>query len=123
MKHLTKILFCLSVVLGMTHCTSKESVYSNLLRSDVFVQTYAENKYDFLFVMDTSGSFADRRAYVRDNLQTFLNILGSRKAADYQIAVTTLDMFGGVNPALPDSKGVRGHLVSGVNLKIGRAHV
>ncbi len=112
MKKCLKVIFCLSLALMTTRCNSKDKVYSNLLRSDVFVQSYNENKYDFLFVFDTSGSFKSRRDYVKDNMQSFLNVLNSRKAVDYQIAVTTLDMFGGVNPILPDSKGVRGNLVA-----------
>ncbi len=112
MNKLVKICFALSLVLMTTHCNSREGFYSNVLRSDVFVQAYSENKYDFLFVFDTSGSFKDRRDYVKDNMQTFLTILNSRKAVDYQIAVTTVDMFGGVAPVLPDSKGVRGNLVA-----------
>jgi len=111
MKTFFKFIFFVSVACLMTQCTSKDTMYSNLLRSDVFTQSYAENKYDFLFVFDTSGSFKDRRDYVKNNMQIFLNTLNSRKAADYQIAVTTLDMFGGMNPVLPDSQGVRGNLV------------
>jgi hypothetical protein len=111
MKTVFNFSFFFTIACLMTQCTSKDSMYSNLLRSDVFVQTYSENKYDFLFVFDTSGSFKDRRDYVKNNMQSFLNTLNSRKAADYQIAVTTLDMFGGMNPVLADSQGVRGNLV------------
>ena len=112
MKHCVKISLWIVALLVTARCTTKDGVYSNVLRSDVFVQSYSEHKYDFLFVFDTSGSFKDRRDYVKDNMQTFLNVLNSRKAIDYQIAVTTVDMFGGVGPVLPDSKGVRGHLVA-----------
>jgi hypothetical protein len=112
MKHCIKIVFCLSLLLLTTHCSSKDGIYTNLLRSDVFVQGASDQKYDFLFVFDTSGSFQSRRDYVRDNMQTFLNILNSRKAIDYQIAVTSLDMFGGVATALPNSAGVRGNLAT-----------
>jgi len=112
MKRLGKIVLGFLLLTVMTHCNSKEGFYTNTLRSDVYVQTYSENKYDFLFVFDTSGSFQDRRDYVKDNMQTFLNILNSRKAVDYQISITTVDMFGGFSPILPDSKGVRGNLVA-----------
>ncbi|NBY20694.1 VWA domain-containing protein [bacterium] len=113
--------FCLLSIIALlnTHCNTKEQVYSNLLRSDVFVQDYAERKYDFLFVFDTSGSFKPRRDYVKNNMQTFISTLNSRKAVDYQIAVTTVDVFGGFNPSLPDNRGVRGNLVaSNSGLKI-----
>lgn len=112
MKRMMTVMISFLIVFTLTRCGSKDSFYSNLLRSDVFVQTYSENKYDFLFVFDTSGSFKERRDYVKNNMQQFLSILNSRKAIDYQIAITTVDMFGGFAPALPDSKGVRGNLVA-----------
>ena len=112
MPKLVQFFLLLSIALLNTHCNSKEQVYSNLLRSDVFVQDYSERKYDFLFVFDTSGSFKPRRDYVKNNIQTFISTLNSRKAVDYQIAVTTVDVFGGFNPPLPDSRGVRGNLVA-----------
>lgn len=112
MKTFIKNILFLSLLLANTHCNSGNRLYSNVLRSDVFVQTYAENKYDFLFVFDTSGSFKPRRDYVKNNMSQFLGILNSRKAVDYQIAITTVDMFGGINPPLADSHGVRGNLVA-----------
>lgn len=81
------------MVLGLSSCKTGDSFYTNVLRSDVFVQQYDNRKYDFLWVMDNSGSMTDRRQYVRDNLQRFVNILNSRKAVDYQMAVTTTDQF------------------------------
>lgn len=123
MKNLLNFGFFFTIACLMARCTSKDTMYSNLLRSDVFVQSYSENKYDFLFVFDTSGSFKDRRDYVKNNMQIFLNTLNSRKAVDYQIAVTTLDMFGGMNPVLPDSQGVRGNLVvSNAGVKVVKSN-
>lgn len=119
MKKLLIAISLFGTALLNTHCNSKEQVYSSLLRSDVFVQDYSENKYDFLFVFDTSGSFKPRRDYVKNNMQVFLNTLNSRKAVDYQIAITTVDVFGGFNPPLPDNRGVRGNLVaSNLGLKV-----
>lgn len=81
------------MALGLSRCKTSESFYTNVLRSDVFVQQYDNRNYDFLWVMDNSGSMTDRRQYVRDNLQRFVNILNSRKAVNYQMAVTTTDQF------------------------------
>jgi hypothetical protein len=74
-------------------CAQKDGFYSNTLRSDVFVQLYDIHKYDFLWVVDNSGSMTDKRNYVRDNMQNFITIMNSRKAVDYQMAVTTSDYF------------------------------
>lgn len=93
MKNSLKLLTVFVVMLLITNCKETTSFYANTLRSDVFVQTYDENRYDFLWVFDNSGSMTDRRAFVKDNLQGFLNILNSRKAIDYQMAITTTDMF------------------------------
>lgn len=81
------------IAVGVSGCLSGESFYTNVLRSDVFYQQYESRRYDFLWVMDNSGSMASKRAYVRDNLQRFINILNSRKAVDFQMAVTTTDYF------------------------------
>lgn len=80
-------------VLLLGGCLQNDNFYSNLLRSDVYTQQYTDTKYDFLWVLDSSDSMAPRRQFVKDNMQTFLNILGSRKAIDFQMAVTTTDMF------------------------------
>ena len=89
-------------------CRQEEDFYSNVLRSDVFVQLYDETKYDFLWVVDNSGSMKTRREYVRDHMQTFLNILNGRKAVDYQMAIVTTDFFShnGVLVQTPGGKEV-----------------
>lgn len=94
------------VTLGISRCKTGESFYTNVLRSDVFVQQYESRKYDFLWLMDNSGSMASRRAYVRDNLQRFVNVLNSRKAVDYQMAVTTLDMFTTAGNLITNTSGL-----------------
>lgn len=95
MRHQTFIkgLALVTMVLFLSQCREQASFYSNVLRSDVFYQLYQDSRYDFLWVFDNSQSMAPRRTYVRDNLQTFLNILNSRKAIDYQMAVVTTDYF------------------------------
>jgi hypothetical protein len=80
-----------ALVLG--GCKSDDTFYSNVLRSDVFYQLYSDTSFDFLWVMDNSGSMRPHRDFVRDNMQTFVNILTSRKAVDYQMAVVDTDMF------------------------------
>lgn len=91
MKHLP--IFVAMLGLLMSGCRESQSFYSNVMRSDVFVQQYDDSKYDFLWVFDNSGSMKDRRDFVKDNLQGFLSILNSRKAIDYQMAATTTDVF------------------------------
>jgi hypothetical protein len=81
------------VLLGVGGCKGEEFFYSNVLRSDAFYQLYDDTAFDFLWVVDNSGSMAPHRAFVRDNLQTFVNIMTSRKAVDYQMAVVDTDMF------------------------------
>lgn len=90
---LIKGIALLMVSLILTQCRQDDTFYSNVLRSDVFFQAYEDHKYDFLWVFDNSGSMKERRDFVKDNLQTFMNILNSRKAIDFQMAVTTTDIF------------------------------
>lgn len=80
-------------VLGLVGCAANDAFYAASSRSDVFVQEYDDTRFDFLWVLDNSGSMAPRREFVKDNMQGFLNILNSRKAVDFQMAVTTTDMF------------------------------
>lgn len=85
---------CLLVMVSLlTQCRQEEAFYSNTLRSDVYFQNYNDQKYDFLWVFDNSGSMQPRRDYVKDNMQNFLNILNGRKAIDFQMAVVTTDYF------------------------------
>ncbi len=82
-----------SVLLTMNiSCKQTEDFYSNVMRSDIYTQQYSNQKVDFLWVMDNSGSMAPRRQFVRDNLQEFVNLLGNRKAADYQMAFVTTNI-------------------------------
>jgi hypothetical protein len=93
MKRIIKGLLLTTVCLFLTQCRQEDRFYSNVLRGDQFVQAYTEDRYDFLWVIDNSGSMAPRREYIRDNMQTFLNVMNSRKAIDYRMAVTTVDAF------------------------------
>ncbi len=81
------------LLLLLPACRTEDTFYVNLLRGDRFVQIYDDTRYDFLWVLDNSGSMSARRQFVKDNMQTFLNIMNSRKAVDFQMAVTTTDMF------------------------------
>lgn len=85
--------FSLSLCLVIVGCGQYDNFYANVLRSDVFYQAYDDHKYDFLWVFDNSGSMKERRDFVKDNMQQFLNILNSRKAIDFQMAVVTTDFF------------------------------
>lgn len=90
-----KTMLVLGVMLNglLTGCKDGASFYVNNLRSQSFVQPDNTNRYDFLWVLDNSGSMKPRRDYVRDGLSKFLSILNSRKAIDYQMAATTTDAF------------------------------
>jgi len=98
----------MGVLLSMTQCRQEDSFYANVLRSDVFFQAYDDHKYDFLWVFDNSGSMRPRRDFVKDHMQTFMNILNSRKAIDFQMAVVTTDFFteGGDLVAAPGGQRV-----------------
>lgn len=87
------ILGLLFITVVLISCSEQTKFYSNVLRSDVFYQLYDEQSLDFLWVFDNSGSMKPRRDFVKDNMQTFINILTSRKAIDFQMAVTNTDMF------------------------------
>jgi hypothetical protein len=94
-------------VLSLAGCKTEEVFYSNLQKTDVFVQQYSDSRFDFLWVMDNSGSMAPNRQFVKDNIQTFLNILNSRKALDFQMAVTTTDMFSDAGRLIPSTAGIK----------------
>ncbi len=91
MKGLAAMFVVVAVVLAS--CAQKDSFYANTLASDTFVQLYDVHSYDFLWVIDNSPSMAPKRQYVADNMSSFLNTLNSRKAVDYQMAVTNVDQF------------------------------
>ena len=92
-KSLSKLTVLALTLLVTISCRQQDNFYSNIMRSDVFYQMYDDHKYDFLWVFDNSGSMKSRRDFVKDNMQTFLNILNSRKAIDFQMAVATTDVF------------------------------
>ncbi len=94
-------------LLVLTGCKTSETFYSTLLRSDVYVQEYDDTKFDFLWVVDNSGSMLSRRQFVRDNMQSFIQILNSRKAVDFQMAVTTTDMFSHAGALVEGAGGVK----------------
>jgi hypothetical protein len=102
-----KMHWVLMAALALSGCRADDTFYSNLLKTDVFVQQYSDSRFDFLWVMDNSGSMAPHRQFVKDNIQTFLNILNSRKAVDFQMAVTTTDMFSDGGRLIQSGSGVR----------------
>lgn len=97
----------IALILGLTGCRVDDVFYSNIQRSDVYVQQYSDTKYDFLWVLDNSASMAPHRQFVKDNMQTFLNIMNSRKAVDFQMAVTTTDMFTDAGRLIPSAGGLK----------------
>ncbi|MBY0369113.1 hypothetical protein K2X33_00405 [bacterium] len=102
-KTFTAILAILALLSG---CAQSDSFFVANYRSDVFVQEYDDTKFDFLWVLDNSGSMSVRREFVKDNMQGFLNILNSRKAVDFQMAVTTTDMFSNSGALIQSTGGL-----------------
>jgi len=74
-------------------CKEGASFYTNSLMSQRFIQPQTESSYDFLWVLDNSGSMKPRRDYLKNNLDSFLETVNSRKAINYQMAVVTTDAF------------------------------
>jgi len=93
MKAHIRILVILVFALVLANCSSQDKFYSNALRSDVFVQLNDVDDYDFLWLFDNSRSMEDKRNYVKDNMQSFLNTLQGRKAIDFRMAMVTTDFF------------------------------
>jgi hypothetical protein len=60
-------------------------------RTDTFAQATAQ-KIDLLWVIDNSGSMADKQAKLANAFSHFIDEF-SRGAVDYRIAVTTTDVF------------------------------
>jgi hypothetical protein len=92
-------------VLSLVQCRETDKFYATVLRSDVFVQLYEEHKWDFLWCLDNSGSMSSRRAFIRDNLQRFVDLMNTRKAVDFQMAVVTTDYFAGQGNLVSSSSG------------------
>lgn len=106
LKRILQVSGWLAVVFMTSNCKEEFAFYSNVLRSDVFVQEYDVQSYDFLWVFDNSGSMKSRRDFVKDNMQTFLNTLNSRKAVDFQMAVTSTDMFSDAGALVANDNGL-----------------
>jgi len=102
-----KILVLLLLAILLTQCRSEDRFYSNVLRSDVFVQLFDDTKYDFLWVFDNSVSMKTKRDYVKDNMNSFLQTLQSRKAIDYQMAVVTTDYFSHAGALVSSPSGIK----------------
>jgi hypothetical protein len=95
-----------SALFALIRCSGQDNFYTSDLRSDVYTQLYAIHDYDFLWVLDNSPSMGPKRQYISDNIQTFLNILNSRKAVDFQMAVTNVDYFSNAGNLIAGSSGV-----------------
>lgn len=95
------------VLFSAVRCAQESTFYSNVQRSEVFTQLYATHDYDFLWVLDNSGSMTARRQYVRDNMQNFINIMNSRKAVNFQMAVTTTDYFTTAGALIQNTSGLK----------------
>lgn len=105
-RMLKRIVWLLALALTAS-CGESSRFYSNVLRSDVFVQLYDSTKYDFLWVFDNSGSMSDKRTYVRNNMSQFLYILNSRKAINFRMAMTTTDYFTHAGSLVQSSGGLK----------------
>lgn len=90
---LSNLLAPLLVTLLLVKCSQSDRFYQNAMKADVYNQLYDIQSYDFLWVLDNSGSMRDRTAYVRDNIGNFIKILTTIKAVDFQMSVVTVDFF------------------------------
>lgn len=97
----------IALSLLVTGCKESASFYTNSLRSQIFVQPNTNSRYDFLWVLDNSGSMKPRRDYIKDNLDSFLEVLNSRKAIDYQMAVVTTDAMRDSGSLVTASSGLQ----------------
>lgn len=100
------LVIALSIVLT-AGCGQNTRFVSNVLKSDVFTQLSTSSKYDFLWVFDNSNSMIPVRTQVVDNLNTFLNILNSRKAIDYRMAATTTDYMSHAGALVSNPGGLK----------------
>lgn len=90
----------------ITGCKEGAAFYTNSLVSETFIQPKGESSYDFLWVLDNSGSMKPRRDYLKNNLDVFLDTLNSRKAINYQMAVITTDAFRDNGALVKSSSGI-----------------
>lgn len=93
MKNSKPMFVMLVGLMLLSACAEKMSLFTKNLKSDSFVQQYSNSKVDLLWVLDNSASMSDKRAYVAANMASFITLLTSRKAIDYQMTVTTTDYF------------------------------
>lgn len=91
----------------LTSCAERVNLFTKNLKSDTFVQLYSNSQIDLLWVLDNSASMTDRRAYVASNMASFISLLTSRKALDYQMAVTTTDHFTTAGNLIQNPQGLR----------------
>jgi len=61
------------------------------LFTENFVQNHNTQSYDFLWVVDNSGSMSNIRDYMSQQLNTFVSTLQSRQYLDWQMSVTVTD--------------------------------
>ncbi len=88
-------LISLLVLVTVAGCECRPPGLVNTLPPDVRVDTYtqqAASKIDVLWVVDNSGSMAERRENLARNFGAFINEF-TKNAIDYRIAVTTTDTF------------------------------
>lgn len=77
---------------------------------ETFTQTQS-GKYDFLWVVDNSGSMGGVQTTLKEQFSGFLTTLSSREGIDYRMGVTTMDM--------DSENGAKGNLVgSNSNTKV-----
>ncbi len=120
----TKLILILGIAaMGLTSCKEGASFYTNSLRSQFFVQPNTNSNYDFLWVMENSGSMKPRRDYIRDNIDMFLTTLNSRKAINYQMAVVTTDAFRDSGALVKASSGLEVEKSTSANPKAEFAEV
>jgi len=106
MLHKWKYFFLMAASLVVMGCKESALFYTTSWQRAVFTQTKAESSFDFLWVLDNSGSMKPRRDYLRDNLANFLDTLNSRKAINYQMAVVTTDAFRDNGALIKSSSGI-----------------
>ena len=88
-------LYSLLVLVSVAGCECRPPGLVNTLPPDVRVDTYtqqAASKIDVLWVVDNSGSMAERQENLARNFGSFINEF-TKNSIDYRIAVTTTDIF------------------------------
>ena len=88
-------LYSLLVLVSVVGCECRPPGLVNSLPPDVRVDTYSQqaaSKIDVLWVVDNSGSMAERQENLARNFGSFINEF-TRNSIDYRIAVTTTDIF------------------------------